>query len=100
MYPQNDLYTSKTTVSAAQASADAIVLTCGFKPRRITCYNATTGLRAEWYEGMTETGGGLKTVTAGDLTTTTSISVTERTFTLGADIVNAENDVIYAAAYR
>lgn len=101
MYAQNLVYTNKTTVSAAQASADSYTLTCGFRPRHIRVYNATTAATYEWFEGMANPSA-TQRVTAGDLTvlTTTGITVSDTGFTVGTGIVNAENDVIHSVAWR
>ena len=69
-------------------AAAAFKITTGFKPRYVKVQNlAATGCTIEWYEGMTAAYG-VKRVTAGDFTMTTSLGITvaEDGFTVGLDL--------------
>ena len=69
-------------------TAAAFKITTGFKPRYVKVQNlAATGCTIEWYEGMTDAYG-VKRVTAGDFTMTTSLGITVANdgFTVGLDL--------------
>ena len=76
------------------ATAAAIAITCGFKPRYVKVVNLTaagTGLAImEWFEGMADASG-IKTYDAGtseagvELITTLGITPSENGFTIGLD---------------
>lgn len=76
------------------ATAAAITITCGFKPRYVRAVNQTSGDAMEWFEGMTAAHA-LKQVAAGTRTAITSngITVSERGFIIGLDTdVNVINE--------
>jgi len=76
------------------ATAAAITITCGFKPRVVIVKNVTSGDSYEWYEGMAAASA-YKRVTAGDATiiTTLGITVSDGSFIIGFDTdVNVINE--------
>jgi len=76
------------------ATAAAIVVTTGFKPRVVRVYNVTSRDMMEWFEGMAAASA-IKTVAAGARTLITSngITVSANGFTIGLDTdVNVINE--------
>ena len=76
------------------ATAAAITITCGFKPRYVGVFNVTSGDQYQWFEGMTAAHA-LKQVTAGTSSIITSLGVTvsETGFVIGLDTdVNVINE--------
>jgi hypothetical protein len=68
------------------ATAAAITIECGFKPRYVRVQNETSLDGVEWFEGMTDAHG-IKTVAAGTRTAITSLGITPAAngFTIGLD---------------
>lgn len=78
------------------ATAAAIVITCGFKPRYVRVVNVTSSDKYEWFEGMAAASAH-KTVAAGtsSLITTLGVTVANNGFTIGLDTdVNVINEQI------
>lgn len=76
------------------ATAAAITITCGFKPRIVRVYNVTSGDMMEWYEGMAAAAA-VKTVAAGTRSILTSLGITvaDDGFVIGLDTdVNVINE--------
>lgn len=76
------------------ATAAAITVTCGFKPRVVRVINNTSGDEEVWTEGMTAAYA-MKRVAAGTQTMITSngITVSEHGFTIGLDTdINVINE--------
>ena len=76
------------------ATAAAITITCGFKPRYVRVQNNTSGDGMEWFHGMAAASA-QKQVAAGDKTLITSLGITvsERGFVIGLDTdVNVINE--------
>lgn len=83
------------------ATAAAIVITCGFTPRYVKIVNQTSGDMMEWFEGMTAAHA-IKTVAAGTRSALTSLGITvaDKTFTIGLDTdVNVINEQISWIAF-
>lgn len=68
------------------ATAAAITITLGYKPRVVRVYNVTSGDMMEWFEGMTA-GHAVKTVAAGtrSIITSNGITVSDGGFVIGLD---------------
>jgi hypothetical protein len=78
------------------ATAAAIPITVGFKPRHVRIVNVTSRDEMEWFEGMAAASA-VKTVAAGTRTliTTNGITVSDSGFTIGLDTdVNVINEQI------
>lgn len=76
------------------ATAAAITITCGFKPRYVGVFNCTSGDKMEWFEGMAAASA-FKQVAAGTSSIITSLGVTVSTggFVIGLDTdVNVINE--------
>jgi len=76
------------------ATAAAITITCGFKPRVVTVLNNTSADSYVWVEGMAAASA-FKTVAAGTNSsiTTLGITVSEGGFVIGLDLdVNVINE--------
>lgn len=76
------------------ATAAAITVTVGFKPRYVKIVNVTSGDSEEWFEGMAAASG-FKKVAAGthSLITSNGVTVGDRTFIIGLDTdVNVINE--------
>jgi len=76
------------------STAEAFVITTGFKPRFVEVHNETSGDSFKWYEGMTNAEA-LKRVAAGtsSIITSNGITVSDTGFTVGLDTdVNVINE--------
>lgn len=83
------------------ATAAAIDISCGFRPRYVRVVNQTSRDMMEWFEGMTDAHG-VKTVAAGTRTAVTSLGITPQTdgFTIGLDTdVNVTNEQLRWVAF-
>ena len=83
------------------ATAAAITVTTGFKPRYVKVVNNTSRDGVEWFEGMTDAHG-FKTVAAGTRSAITSNGITpsERGFIIGLDTdVNVINEQLSWVAF-
>lgn len=91
----------KITVSADEAAASAKVVTLGFSPSYVRAFNYTDVNVHEHFDGMTDDYS-IVHATAGDMSENTAggITLSSTGFTLGADIIIDENDVVYWTAMR
>jgi len=94
----NDAGVSNLAVGSylTDATAAAITITCGFKPRHVEVVNQTSGDRYEWFEGMTAAHA-IKRVAAGTWSAITSLGITvsDSGFVIGLDTdVNVINEQI------
>lgn len=89
------------TVSAAEAAASASTVTLGFAPSYVKAFNFTDVNVHEHYDGMDDDTS-IAHATAGDMSVNAAggITLTANGFTLGADIIIDENDVVYWIASR
>jgi hypothetical protein len=78
------------------ATAAAITITCGFKPRYVYVMNSTSLDSYEWFEGMADAAA-VKRVTAGTSSAITTLGITpsDSGFIIGLDTdVNVTNEQI------
>lgn len=76
------------------ATAAAITITCGFKPRYVGVFNCTSADKYEWFEGMAAASA-FKQVAAGtsSIITTLGVTVSDKSFVIGLDTdVNVINE--------
>lgn len=80
------------------ATAAAVTITLGFKPRYVRFVNLTDRITDEWFEGMSAANS-LHTVAAGTMTleTTNGITVSGNTFSLTATTMVASKSFFWEA---
>lgn len=77
------------------ATAAAITITCGFKPRYVVVKNVTSGDSYEWFEGMAAAAATKVTGSTGavSILTTLGVTVSANGFVIGLDTdVNVINE--------